>query len=345
MLTEKTRLFNVLANKKVDRPPCICPGGMMNMVTKDLINKLEVDFSKAHHDAEVMADLAQSVYDNGFFENYGVPFCMTIESEGFGAEVEFGSDIVEPHVTKYKIDSVTEYKELPSIDYSKGRYPVVLKAIEILKQRNTNVPIVGNITGPISTASSIMEPVDFYKELRKKNKSAHEFLEVVTDSLIEFAMLQIEAGADIIAISDPSGTGEILGPKYFDEFAVLYINKLVDAIRDKGIPVIVHICGQMKNVYGQVEKINSEALSFDAIVSMKEAKEKLSDHKIMGNLSTYALEFGDEEKIKSLTNQCLKQEVDIVSPACGLGMKSPLENIQAILKTVKGGVKSGKDQN
>jgi len=58
---------------------------------------------------------------------------------------------------------------------------------------------------------------------------------MVTDSLIEFALLQIKVGADVIAISDPSGTGEILGPKYFNEFAVKYINKIIDAIQEKGI--------------------------------------------------------------------------------------------------------------
>ncbi len=48
-----------------------------------------------------------------------------------------------------------------------------------VKSENNDIPIVGNITGPISTASSLMEPVDFYKELRKKNKEAHEFMDFV----------------------------------------------------------------------------------------------------------------------------------------------------------------------
>ena len=64
----------------------------------------------------------------------------------------------------------------------------------------------------MSTASSVMEPVNFYKELRKKNQEAHAYMEFITDQLIAFGRAQIEAGADVIAISDPSGTGEILGP-------------------------------------------------------------------------------------------------------------------------------------
>ena len=51
-------------------------------------------------------------------------------------------------------------------------------------------------------------------------------MEFITDQLTAFGRAQIAAGADVIAISDPSGTGEILGPKYFEEFAVTYINRL-----------------------------------------------------------------------------------------------------------------------
>ena len=55
----------------------------------------------------------------------------------------------------------------------------------------------------------------------------------------------------------------------------------------------------------------------------------------MGNVSTFALEFGDEERVQKLTKFCVQSGSDISSPACGLGTKSPLANIQAILKTLK----------
>jgi len=338
MLTKKQRLFKVLEGTDVDRPPCICPGGMMNMVTEELIDQRGINFTDAHHDPELMADLAESVVVSGCFENYGVPFCMTVEAEGFGAEVVYGSNSVEPHVATYLNRSVTEWSDLPKVDHETGRSAVVLEAIKRLKGRNMQVPIVGNITGPISTASSLMEPVDFYKELRKKNADAHAYMAKVTESLMDFLLLQIEAGADIIAISDPSGTGEILGPKLFSEFAVPYLNQLIDCASERGIPTIVHICGQMKKVYKEVDCIKSHALSFDAMVNMKEARLNLPNRCIMGNLSTYTLEFGSPEKIKGLTTQCLNQGVDIVAPACGLGMRSPLENVQAVLKTVKEGL-------
>ena len=68
---------------------------------------------------------------------------------------------------------------------------------------------------------------------------------------------------------------------------------------------------------------------------MKNARENLPNRILMGNISTYALEFGTPDKISSLTNKCIKDGSNIISPACGLGTKSPLKNIQSILNTLK----------
>lgn len=334
MMTPKERLKMILEGQQADRPACICPGGMMNMVTSELMDRVKVYMPEAHTDARQMAELAKAVYEEGCFENYGVPFCMTVEAEEMGAKVDMGTNVYEPHVTGYVIDSVSEYKKLKNVDVTCGRAKVVLDAIRILRKETKDVPIVGNLTGPVSTASSVMEPVVFYKELRKKNKEAHEYMEFITEQLITFGRAQIEAGADLIAVSDPSGTGEILGPKYFKEFAVTYINRLLDALQEEKMGTIVHICGQMSPVYQEVNEVHSSALSFDSVVPMKEAREHLKDRVLMGNVSTYALEFGDPDRVKMLTRSCIKSGSDIVSPACGLGMKSPLRNVQSILEGI-----------
>ena len=331
-MNSKERIFNNINGVKTDRQACICPGGMMNMIITGLMEESKVYLPAAHSDARMMADLAKQAYLSGCFENIGVPFCMTVEAEEMGAIVNMGSDIIEPHVSQYVIDTVSDYKKL---DNKKYRSDVVVDAIKILKAEMTEVAIVGNLTGPVSTAASVIEPTIFYKELRKKNADAHAFMNEVTDRLIEFGLRQIEAGADIIAISDPSGTGEILGPRYFEEFTVKYLNKLIKPLKEAGAKVIVHICGQMRGVYPQADMIESDVLSFDAIVPIREARQALPDRVLMGNISTYTLEFGTPDTIKTQTTFAADNGFDIISPACGLGMRSPLENVRAMLATLR----------
>lgn len=338
MITEKERLIKVLNEKEVDRPPCICPGGMMNMITTDLMELSNVLWPDAHTDAKKMAMLSAKSYESGCFENIGVPFCMTIEAEELGAEITLGTNIYEPHVTGYAFEKIEDWESVKKINPNEGRALTVIEAIKILKEQYPNVPIIGNLSGPISVASSVMEPVAFYKGMRKKNAETHKYMEFITEQIANFGKAQIEAGVDVIAISDPSGTGEILGPKFFDEFVVTYLNKLLDKLSaiDKKVPTIVHICGQMKSVYEQVNKIKSNALSFDSIVPIKESKKHLPNRVIMGNVSTYALEFSTPEKIVTMTNNCVNSGANIISPACGLGTKSPIENVRAILTALKG---------
>lgn len=335
-LTEKERLSRTFRHEEVDRKPCICPGGMMNMITTELMEDCGVKWPDAHINSQMMADLALASYEYGCFENAGLPFCMTVEAEALGAGVTLGDFKTEPHVISYAIESVSEWKKLRTANLNEGRSRVVIDAIKILKEKNLDIPIIGNLTGPISTASSVMEPVVFYKELRKKKEDAHAYMEFVTDELIAFGRAQIEAGADVIAISDPSGTGEIMGPKYFEEYAVKYLNKLIDGLQAEKMGVIVHICGQMNTVYKQINKVHADALSFDAVVPMAEARRELGEDRVlMGNVSTFALELQDEERVATLTKFCVKNGSDIIAPACGLGTHSPLRNIQAILKTLK----------
>lgn len=211
-----------------------------------------------------------------------------------------------------------------------------MDAIKILKEKNKDVPIIANLTGPISLASSLMEPTIFYKQLRKKPKEAHEFMEFVTENLIEFGRAQLQAGGDVLTISDPSGTGELLGPKMFREFAVPYLNEIINSLKDmdnKG--TIIHICGRLKSIYNELNILNSDAISFDSITSVTKVVENVTNKAVMGNVSTFALENNTPEKLKSISNICLDNGVDILSPACGIGPRTKLENIQAIVEAAK----------
>jgi MtaA/CmuA family methyltransferase len=334
-MNPKERMQKAMHGETTDRPPCICPGGMMNMITTDLMNLFAVRWPEAHTDAQMMANLAEANYRNGCFENVGVPFCMTVEAEAMGAEVTLGDQIHEPHVTGYALQSVTEMNQIPSMCIYKGRAKIVVDAIRILKSKKLDVPIIGNVTGPISTASSLIEPVVFYKELRKKKDAAHRYMKFITEEIVHYAKAQLDAGADIIAISDPSGTGEILGPKLFEEYTVKYNNMILDALPKGKMGSIMHICGQMKNVYPQVNLIHADVLSFDSCVPMIEAKKNLNNRVLMGNVSTWTLEFGKPEKVKQLAVKCWKDGSSIISPACGLGTQSPIENIQAIQEGIQ----------
>lgn len=334
-MNSKERIKTIVEGRKPDRPPVICPGGMMNMITTELLEKGGFVFNEVHTDPEKMAALSEFAYRNKCFENVGVPFCMTAEVEALGAGVDMGCNNREPRVVRYPLTSLEEWEKVPCFDVSKGRFQVIKEAINILSNRLSDVPVIGNVTGPVSAATSLIDPSVFYVGLRKKGQMAHALLNHVTNEMLKYIELMIDAGADIIMIADPSATGEILGPKFFEEFAVPYINRMVDCIRRKGKISIVHICGQMTPVLDKANAITADILSFDAIVAMNDIRKAMGNRAIMGNVSTYAIEDAEADRIIELTRNAVKQGFDVISPACGLGMSSPLCNIAAMIDALE----------
>ena len=338
LLTPKVRLLKVLNKEKVDRPPVICPGGMMNAAIVEVMNKTGHILPEAHKDAKLMGELSKDVQSLTGFENFGIPFCMTVEAEVLGSTIDFGTLFCEPKIDKEVFSSASEvkFKNIKEI-LKKGRIDTIIQAGSNMAKQNSDVPVIGSLTGPISTAASLVDPMTFLKELRKNREGSHKVLEYVTDFLIEYAALMIENGVTVISIADPTATGEILGPKMFEEFAVRYLNKLIDGIHALNTPVIVHICGKLDSVKNQLPSIRCNAISTDSLVNLRLLKEEYPTLTTMGNLSTYLLEFGTPEKVAGQTEKLLLDGIDIISPACGLSTSSSLENIFTFTKTVKKG--------
>jgi [methyl-Co(III) methanol-specific corrinoid protein]:coenzyme M methyltransferase len=284
-----------------------------------------------------MSDLAADVHELTGFENFGVPFCTTIEAEALGSEVDCGTREHEPKIEREAFPSVEAVVFLPPGSLEKNaRVAAVARSVSILSQKYSDVPVIGSLTGPLSTSASIVDPMTFLKQLRKNGEAAHRVVDYVCGHLIEYARLMVENGATAISIADPTATGEILGPKLFQEYAVPYLNKVTDAIHQMGVPVIIHICGDIRAVKVHLDELHGDALSTDAMVNLRGLKED-TGLTTMGNVSTYLLEFGEAEAVHDATRNLLKGGVDIVAPACGLSTSTPLRNIRALTEASTSG--------
>jgi [methyl-Co(III) methanol-specific corrinoid protein]:coenzyme M methyltransferase len=305
---------------------------MMNMMFREIMEESGCPWPEAHTDPQKMAALVCTLNESGGFENYGLPFCMTVEAEAMGARVNMGNLLCEPHVIASPLTSSAEINLLKPLNIDVGRARVVVEAIKILRGRGTHVPIIGNLTGPVSTAGTLVDMSILLKEFRKKPAQAERLMEYVVLNLARFGQAQIQAGADAICISEPSGTGEILGPQLFKNYSLRYLNQLMDALDSAAIK-IVHICGVLKSVYHILPELKCDVFSVDSMVGLEEIKEYLPDKAIMGNINTHALATMPPEKIAKLTKYAISRGADIVAPACGLSTTTPLLNVQTMVKT------------
>jgi [methyl-Co(III) methanol-specific corrinoid protein]:coenzyme M methyltransferase len=338
-LSPKERLLRTFSRRKVDRPPVICTGGMMNSAIVEVMDRTGHELPAGHFDQKLMADLAAAVQAETGFENIGVPFCMTAEAEVLGSEIDFGSLICEPKIASEVFPSVAQvrFQLLPDL-LRRGRIAVISEAVSLLAARQRDVPVVGSLTGPVSTAASIVDPMQFLRELRKDPQGCHRVLTYVSEFLVAYGRQMAEAGATAICIGDPTATGEILGPRLFREYALRYLNQVIDGLHCAGVPVIVHVCGDLQPVRSCLPDLHADAVSTDAMVNLKQLKRDFPGLVTMGNLSTFLLEFGPVDRIASQTRNLVADGIDIISPACGLSTSTQLRHIHALTGAVREGL-------
>jgi [methyl-Co(III) methanol-specific corrinoid protein]:coenzyme M methyltransferase len=335
-LTEKERLLEALSGKRPDRPPVIAPGGMMSFLTSEVMGTHRIDGARAMSEAEAMAEAAVIARDVVGFESLGVPFCLTVEAEAFGAKVSCGTVRIEPMILEPAVGSAGEVLHLAVPDpHHDERMPAVLEAIEILKGRFPEVPMVGNVSGPATLGASIVPDGEYLRLLLKDPCKAAEVTTLATEAIIGFASAMVESGADVLVVSDPTACGEIVGPDSFGKHFLPGLQRIFGGLKTSGAKTVLHICGDVTKILGLVREVGADAFSMDSMVAVSHAREELAGMAIMGNLSTQLLAEGDPDAVARAVERVLSDGVDVVAPSCGLDRSTPLENLRSMCETVK----------
>jgi [methyl-Co(III) methanol-specific corrinoid protein]:coenzyme M methyltransferase len=269
---------------------------------------------------------------------------MTVEAEALGGQIDYGDYETEPRVSAYVLNAPAELSQMVAREVvGGGRMPVVLEAINILKQKQTDLPVVGNLTGPVSLATSLMDPNLFMRLMVKDKPFVKELMQFCTEVIATFGEEQVEAGADVVSIGDPMASGEIVGPQFFTEFIAPSLQEIASRIKRRGGRSILHICGNIESILPYLPGVGADALSFESCMSIQTVRNKTAGSVLMGNVSTFLLAWGPRDSIVRSTEKAMDEGVDIVSPACGLGTGTPAANLRAMTDAVRSRRAGGKD--
>ena len=197
-MTGRERLLKALKGEPTDRPSVI---SACQYATYDLMDAVGASWPEAHRDAELMATLS----GKGGAEVIGLdairaPYCQTIEAEALGAKIKSGGKTHIPSIAEhpYKVDDVPEF---PDDFLTRGRVPVAVKAVSLMKEKyGDQVLVMGGIGGPFSIANSLIGITPFLKAMFKTPDKIQPFLEMGYQAALTFGKAYIEAGADAIVI-------------------------------------------------------------------------------------------------------------------------------------------------
>lgn len=331
-MTPKERVIAAIEKKKLDRPPVVC---FTQSVTVDVMDVAKVYWPDAHTDANKMAELSCAIPKVTGLESVRLPYCLTVEAEIMGCAVDLGKQDRTPMVKKHGFEADSPI-EIPK-NVVTGRAKTVVEAIKLCKQKVGNeYPIVVGTTGPLTIAGHLVGTENLLLWMITDPDPVRKFIKASAQLEKQYVKALAEAGADVIVMSDPSASTDMLSGEMFDEFAKPYIK---EAFSEAGkAKTCLHICGDTTILLDHMIATGANCLSIEEKVSPEKAVELVGGRTaLVGNVGVVRpLLQGTPEDNLEMAKRVKAAGFNLVAPGCGLAARVPLANIQAMVKGVKG---------
>lgn len=298
-------------------------------VSVEAMKKVEAVWPDSHFDPVKMACAAASTFELTGLPCCTLPFCLTVEADALGGGLDRGSLHTQPQIMEHLEVELSEY-ELPHDFLEQGRIPVVLEAISLLARSQRDIqPVNAKITGPFTISTSLFGAERILLATIEQPDDVKRVLEAMTQVSIGFARAALAAGADIVTISDPVASGDLLSAAQYAEFAAPYEKRVFAAI---DAPAVLHICGYTKDEMPHIREVGTWGFSFEEKVPVKDAKAILGDRvAAIGNVSPVKfLLNGTPEEVRRQAEQCFEDGIDLLSSGCAVPPLTRLENLRAL---------------
>lgn len=322
----KENLENALSGKYVENKPVI---SVTQTGIIEAMEKTNTSWPEAHENPEQMAILGSSLHELADLECARIPFGLTVEAQSMGAQVNLGNKERTPEVTESPFESADDI-ETPDDFLENGRIPVVLEAIDILKEKYDDLPIIVGITGPFTLTGHLLGIENVVRYMKTDPDEIEIAMENCIDAIIEYIEAIQEHDADIICVNEPTASPELIDPLQFKSLIKPNLKDLADTIDTQKV---LHICGSTQPIINDMVSIGFDGISIEEAVDIPKAKQNINDNcVIIGNISTSkTLLSGTPSKVNQEVKKILNEDIDIIAPSCGLAPNTPLANIKALV--------------
>ncbi|MDQ7097190.1 uroporphyrinogen decarboxylase family protein [Desulfosporosinus sp. PR] len=252
-----------------------CTGDELEQIPEEVLRKTGLTLPEAHSDKASMAVLAGELRKQRRDVIARVPFCVTVEAEAYGARIKLGSALSGPRVAEYIFSSIEEMSAIRELNLQKGRIQEVLAAVEILARSGEKVAL--SVEGPFTILSSLIDPLVFYKGLRKDPGRILEILSVIEEGIIRYSLEGMARGASIISYADPVGAIGIVGPKVYRDYSGPASRGVLKGIQDMSGKVLIHLCGKTSTALEKTELAKSYAIATEQGLTYGQALLNLLD--------------------------------------------------------------------
>ncbi|GKY96482.1 hypothetical protein MPSEU_000607600 [Mayamaea pseudoterrestris] len=224
---------------------------------------------------------------------------------------------------------------------------------EILQRLRTeaeemNTSLIGFVGAPFTLAAYSLEGksskhCETTKSLILRNDCGETqvfqtFMHTLAEMIGQYACHQIESGAEVIQIFE--SWAHQLSPDNFERYAKPAVERVTAIIKDKhpNVPVIYFANGG-SGFLEQQKDMSADMICLDWAVDMSEARQRLGNKPVSGNLDPSILKYGSKEQIEQAVRNCIDKAGGPGSHLLNLGhgvmQGTPEQNVKYLVDECK----------
>jgi MtaA/CmuA family methyltransferase len=331
-MTGKELLIKAIKGESTPRPAWVpfvgCHGGK-------LIDKSAAEYLQS---ADLLVEGLKKA--NELYRPDGLPvtFDLQVEAEILGCELHWADEVPPSVITHPLEEEGTTLADLPEINRTKGRLPLIMSALEMLNRDiGEQVALYGLICGPFTLALHLRGN-NIFLDMFDKPDEVKALIDYCADVGVKMAELYLSHGAEVVAVVDPM-TSQI-SPEHFEEFVTPGVNKVFDGIRAAGGLSSIFVCGDVTRNLEIMCKTNADNISVDEQISMSDLRTLCTAEgkSFGGNMKlTSVLLLGNEDdsRREAVTIMDVSgTEGFVLAPGCDLPYHTPPENLIAVAEVV-----------
>ncbi len=265
---------------------------------------------------------------------------VCVETEAAGSVLTFYNEQY-PDVAAYALAAVDDLPNSVPDPRTAGRMPELLQAVALLRRELGNrVAVVGCVLGPMTLATQLLGIEKALYLAVDDPEGFERVLDFATDLVIRFGIAQVEAGAHLPIVFEPSSSPAVVPPQFFRELVAPRLTRLFSALKQAGAAFNwLHIAGPVTAILPFYPGLGVDIANFDYEVDPLAAQKALPHTCLDGNLKSLAFVTGSPTEIGQQSRELLglfgPRRGFILSSGCEIPPEAKPENVAAMVAAVR----------
>ncbi|MEI7635235.1 MAG: uroporphyrinogen decarboxylase family protein [bacterium] len=276
-------------------------------------------------------------------EEFGIDQLNTMsdpyrETQGYGAEMIYSRDTV-PRCKKHPLEDSKDLSALPRPNpLMAERMLDRVNAVRAYKQRAWGLySIMGWVEGPAAEAADLRTVQQFMMDLIDEEQFIGELMDICVEVAIDFARVQVEAGADTIGIGD--AVASMVSPAIYMDLIQPREKRLVRALHDMGAVARMHICGNITHLLPGLADVKPDIIDVDWMVDLRKVREMMDKNTVIcANLDPVrAVHNSNPVAIRQAVRGCYRAVGNpfMVNAGCEIPHGTPVKNLKALCEPLE----------